>query len=283
MIFIFHTTFSDADNQPEKVFAIAKKMGLKAIVITEHDVIKGIKKCLQIAKKYGLETLEEIEISTGYKNWEIHILGYARRFNKKILQKGIKKIIKVQNLRAGEIIEKIKKTGIANLKFSELKNKRGKNSYVFKYDISRAIAQKKIMSLEKARKLMYKGGIGYVSLVKLKGIMLPQEAVKLIQKAKGFAVLAHPGEYLKNGIPKNELLKLIKLLKKNKLEGLEAISVKHNNWQNKFFSRMARKYNLFITGGSDWHGETKSPHLKMGSAGISLKEFYKFKNLIEKL
>lgn len=276
-----HSNLSDGDHPIERVIRLAKKNGLRAISITDHNTWLNLEKKNQLAKKWGIIHIPGIEISTKFLGIEVHILGYSFNFNINILKRGLKKTIEGYNKRASLMVKKLKKAGIVYFNFKKIKNKKGKNLAITKYDIAKLIAAKLKISNLKALKLLNKGGVAYVPYGSW--AMAPGKAVKLIQRAGGIAVLAHPPETLyklidKFGIKKgkNKFNQLFKNLIKNKIDGIEVFAGKYSTQENKKFLKLAKRFNLIITGGSDWHGEKHHPELKMGSTGLSKKEYQKF-------
>ena len=71
-----HSTESDGTYTPEALMGLAKKCGLSAVALTDHDSISGIAKAQSAAEQLGLELVPGIELSTDYHGMEIHILGY---------------------------------------------------------------------------------------------------------------------------------------------------------------------------------------------------------------
>jgi predicted metal-dependent phosphoesterase TrpH len=95
----------------------------------------------------------------------------------------------------------------------------------------------------------------------------PKDAIRLIHKAGGIAVLAHPFVY---HLPEQELDELIGNLKKDGLDGLEVFYSSNTGFDEGIARRYANKYNLLMTGGSDFHGDNK-PHISMGTGRGNLR------------
>jgi len=89
----------------------------------------------------------------------------------------------------------------------------------------------------------------------------PVQAVQLILKAKGVPILAHPTLY---HMSNKRLEELVSSLKAAGLQGIEAIYCTYSSSEERDMRRLADKYNLLITGGSDFHGKNK-PLLDLGN------------------
>ena len=70
-----HSTFSDGTLTPTEIVKLAKKIELDAFALTDHDTVDGVPEAVFAGKKYGVEVIPGIEISTSYKDKEIHIVG----------------------------------------------------------------------------------------------------------------------------------------------------------------------------------------------------------------
>ena len=73
-----HSTCSDGMLSPVELLKIAKKKGLSGISITDHDTVNAYAdEVYEKAKELKIDLLPGVEISSRYKNYPIHILGYA--------------------------------------------------------------------------------------------------------------------------------------------------------------------------------------------------------------
>src|SRR5579883_534396 len=71
-----HTTHSDGSFTTAQVLALAKKAGVSALAITDHDILDGIPEAITIGASLGIEVIPGIEISSRLDDAELHILGY---------------------------------------------------------------------------------------------------------------------------------------------------------------------------------------------------------------
>src|SRR5687767_11398356 len=95
-----HTNLSDGDYPLETVLTQAKEAGLKGLVITDHNVARGINHKAKLARRQGFESVSGIEISCKYEGIEVHILGYARTFNETLLTQSLQATIDGYNERS---------------------------------------------------------------------------------------------------------------------------------------------------------------------------------------
>ena len=90
--------------------------------------------------------------------------------------------------------------------------------------------------------------------------MLPQEAIGLIHMAGGVAVLAHPVPYHMN---MQRLENLVGILKDAGLDGIEAGYSTYQLGDEANMKKLAKQFDLFVSGGSDYHGANKQ-YIKLG-------------------
>lgn len=276
-----HSHYSpDADQIPERIFARAKKLGLKALIITDHNTTAHFDVCRQAAAKYGIETLGGIEISTRWNNQSVHILGYATQFDRDILEAGLAPTIEALNTRAQTMIEKLRQQGIADLDFATIASHQ-QGAYIGRHEIARAIAAAKQIDYFEAFKFIdWQQGPAFVPYSE--GTIRPEEAITLVQRAGGLAVLAHSGDLMiKKGVADGARLmrELIATLVAAGLAGLERNHIDHaqNPEALSLIDELADAYQLLSAGGSDWHNTLFTGHYDLGAWGCDEKTFSEIK------
>ncbi|MGB9840749.1 PHP domain-containing protein [Thermovenabulum sp.] len=239
-----HTNFSDGKLTPEEIVDKAIEFKLKAIAITDHDTVDGIKFAMDKARFYPfLEVVPGIEINTDFEEEEIHILGYYIDYQKPFLQEKLRELQKKRENRIQDMVEKLNKLNI-DIKIEEVE-KEAEGPSIGRPHVARVLVKKGyVSSVEEAFSLFLdRGKPAYVPRYKLS----PEEAIELIKKSGGIPVLAHPGL-----IKSNEII--IKIIFKG-IQGIEVYHKEHNEEAVRFFMELARKHNLLMTGGSDCHGD----------------------------
>lgn len=276
-----HSIYSDGYISPKD---LARKMKyerrLKACVLTDHDVYQGLPEFIEEADKIGLDTLTGIEMTSTYKGTDIHILGYGFSLEQKYhFVDFIHGHWKMYDERTRLILKKYAEVGIMSVTVDELKKIIScPGPYVSENKIREYRVLKGGVSYEDAGEELGRGGFARVGYIK-ELLMDPVECVKLINEIGGKAVLAHPGEISKrtDGDPEKGLDIFHEILEKlihANLFGLEAIYSGHTPEENELFADIAKEKRLFITSGSDYHGEYK---IKKLNRSISYDDFLKFK------
>jgi len=103
-----HTYFSDGQHSPEELILKVKEAGIDFIAITDHDTVDGIAEAIDAGKKYGVEVIPGLEISSDIRDREVHLLAYFFNPANKELEEYLKFFRAERIKRATIIIEKLK-------------------------------------------------------------------------------------------------------------------------------------------------------------------------------
>ena len=251
-----HSTESDGTLTPEDLVAEAKKVGLAAFALTDHDTCQGVCKAMPLAASAGIELIPGIELSTDYHGKEVHIVGlYIDIENEQLLKKTAEYRI-CRSERNALMVEALRKEGLS-ITMEELVAE-NPDCVITRANIARFLYEHgQIKSVREA----FDRYIGdhckcYVGRLKVAST----DAVRLIKEAGGTAILAHPLLY---GLSNTNLQKMIDELKPVGLDGLEAIYSTYTTGEEQQMKRLARENGLLISGGSDFHGSNK-PDIALG-------------------
>jgi 3',5'-nucleoside bisphosphate phosphatase len=255
-----HSSISDGVLSPAELIAKAAGLGLTAISLTDHDNVDGIAPALEAASGYpSLTFIPGVEISTDVSDGEVHILGYFVDYTSRELLKFLSSMRDSRLIRTRKILEKLVGLGM-KLEWERVREIAGAGT-VGRPHIAQALLEKGYISnlREAFAKYLAFGGPAYIPREKIS----PMEAVELIISANGLPVLAHP---LTGGRVDPE--KLIGELVKSGLAGLEAYYKDYPAEDRKRLVRLADKYGILTTGGSDYHGLDESAEMMMGDANV---------------
>lgn len=255
-----HTNASDGVYTPEEVVIQASKASLEAIAITDHDTINGIVRAQEAAKNLNIEIIPGIELSAKYKDDDLHILGYYVDITKQEFLAKLTELCCGRKERTVKIIYKLHKLGI-KIDLEDIV-KIANNAPITRSHIAKTMVNVGIVKIkeEAFSKYMGFGKPAYVAPMTLD----PLDAIKLILLADGVPVLAHPG------IRNEKSMDLFNELIVSGLRGIEIYHPEHTKKQIKQYTKIAKKNNLIITGGTDFHGDNKHLH-KIGSFSVSYK------------
>lgn len=252
-----HTRASDGRLSAKEVVALAKEKGLAAIAITDHDTTAGIEEGIEAGDRLGLRVIGGIEISTEWKEEEVHVLGYLLDYRLPWLQERLANRREGRVQRAKKIIRRLAELGI-EISWDRVAELAG-GAAVGRPHIAMAMIEKGYVSTidEAFRRFLDRGAPAYVP----RSPLLPEQAVDIIRDAGGAPVLAHPGLLRKKELV-YELLDL-------PLAGLEVYYPEHDAATTAWLERLAADRGLLATGGSDFHGYPRENHAPLGACTVT--------------
>lgn len=237
-----HTIFSDGTLSPQEVVRIAYKCDLLAIAIADHDEVNGVIPAQMVGKDLGIEVIPAVEFSSKKEGKSIHILGYFIDVTHPELIAFIDSMRKARLERAEKIVHKLREHGIY-IKVSDIEECAGPG-VICRPHIAEILVNKKVVSNLREAFTKY---IGWDKPCYVPKADVPTECViKLILKAGGIPVLAHPSL--------SDTNKWIKELVDEGLMGIEAWYPTHSESDINHYLKIANEYMLVPTGGSDSHG-----------------------------
>jgi len=255
-----HSTYSDGTYTPEELVKMARDRGLKAISITDHDTMDGTSEAVSAGHFYGVRIIPGVELSVFSDDFHFHLLGYNLDWRSDYLLHKLNVLQKSRNERNAKIIAKLQDLGL-DVSAEELQAL-SQTGQTGRPHIARLLVAKKIVKdIDQAFALyLRKGKRGYAR----RFIYQVEEAISLIHHSGGSAVLAHPSQISRA----SEVLdSLLAELKKMGLDGVETCYPTQKGSFLKMLRRLARKHDLFETGGSDYHGDIRPNTAMAGSRG----------------
>lgn len=245
-----HSTRSDGSFTPAELVDYAMEKGLAAFALTDHDTTEGLSEALQAAKGKDIEVIPGIEFSTEYEGKDIHILGLYIDYEGKEFQKYLLDFQNSRTIRNEKMCKKLIEHGV-DITYEQLQ-KRFPEAVLTRAHYAKFLWEEGYVSNMKEAFDKYIGDHAPCFLPREK--VTPVQAVELILRAKGVPVLAHPVLY---GMSNERLEALVADLKKAGLVGIEAVYSTYNSAEERQMKALAKKYDLLISGGSDFHGTTK--------------------------
>jgi predicted metal-dependent phosphoesterase TrpH len=256
-----HSTYSDGTLTPLLLVKEAKKLGLKAVSLTDHDTTEGVSEIIAHGASCGVEILPGVELSAHIDSTSIHILGYGMRHNDSELLSQLGSIQQARDFRNLRIVSRLNDLGIAitekDLETLSQKGQTGRPHFA-----QYLVAQGVVKTFDEAfDTYLGQDGSAYVP----RKILPADNAIRYIRDAGGIAVLAHPLtiDHTLARIPG-----LIKTLTDFGLGGIEVYYPNHSKTTRRTLLELTQKYDLVATGGSDFHGHTPSGN-GMGKTGKS--------------
>lgn len=237
-----HTNVSDGALTPKRLIRQAIERNIDLISITDHDTVDAYHH-IHIAD-YPIHILPGLEISAQEDGIDIHILAYGIDIHDRNLIDLLAMYLHGRKDRAKQMILKLKKLGI-NIDIKDVIAIAGSRELIVRPHIAQVMVNKGYCSNKNEAFDLYIGNEkpAYVPKPEVR----VKDAIEVIQGAGGFAVLAHPGK-LKDAI---YLQKCID----QGIDGLEVWHPDHNNVIMREFIDLGQMNDLYLTGGTDFHGE----------------------------
>jgi len=253
-----HTDQSDGTFTAAELVAEAMRVGLKALAITDHDTMRGYDQAVPLAERAGLRLICGIELSTKFHGVSVHLLGYfpgqppsadfrgwlefllesRRDRNRRLIQKLNSLGIPITL----EEVEAYGKTLTARPHFARVLIDKG-----FAKDLQDAFDQ-----------YLDESSRGYVQ----RHDIPIQEAIERIREAGGVSSLAHPVRVAKNNW--DTLARFVEELCGTGLQAIEVYHSDHSPENVSYYKSLADRFELGVTGGSDFHGANK-PMISLGT------------------
>ena len=271
--FHMHSIYSDGVKSPEELLRHALDCNLSMMALTDHDEIDGIKALRtaqeQLDPEKTIKFINGCEFSADYKDKSIHILGYRFDETNKELRDFIEYFKSKREERIDEIIRRCNNAGYFISK-DELLKKFPKTQAYGRPHIGQLLIDggyaKDINDVFKD--ILRKDSPCYVPKVKIE---VPYN-IDIIHKAGGLAVMAHP-----KLVTSDEYV--VEMLAYD-FDGMEVYHTKHNDDDVKRYKALAKEHNLFITGGSDYHGIPGKAPDQFGDYLVSAEDVSEFISLL---
>ena len=257
-----HTCKSDGSYTPTELVDYAIEKDLAAIAITDHDSIEGLNEALSHAKalkEKGLPTGEVvtgIEFSTKYGEQDVHVVGLYIAYDSPSFQKALENFVDSRTTRNEKMCQNLQGAGI-DITYDKLRA-RYPDSVITRAHYASYLLEEGYVKSRQDAFAQYLGDHTKYFVPREK--VTPVQAVELILHAGGIPILAHPPLY---HMGNDRLDALTASLKAAGLMGIETFYSTYTNQDIRDMRRLAVKYDLLLSGGSDFHGENK-PGLDLG-------------------
>lgn len=255
-----HSTYSDGTFSVEELIDRAHEKGLAAIALTDHDTVDGVDEAIEYAaSKYpDLEVIPGVELSTEGEGREVHIVGLYIDNHDDEFVSGLKDFIDSRTVRNKKMCKKLTEEAGIPISYEEL-TKEFPDTVITRAHYAKFMVDRGYVN---SRAEVFDRYIGdhcpyYVGREKI----TPEDAIRSILKAKGVPVFAHP---ILCRFGDDRLDAFVGKLKEAGLVGIEAIYSTYELRDERQIKELAKKYDLLISGGSDFHGANK-PDIDLGT------------------
>lgn len=245
-----HSTKSDGSYTPSELVTYALEKGLTAFALTDHDTADGIDEALKAAEGKPIEVIPGIEFSSEYEGKDIHIVGLYIDYKSDFFKRRLVNFVNGRIIRNKEMCRRLTEHGMP-VTYEELTSE-FPDSVITRSHYAKFLLNHGYTKSLKEAFDRYIGDNGPCFVPRKK--ITPMRAVEIILKSGGIPILAHPILYHMSDA---RLEKLVATLKDMGLVGIEAVYSTYSPSEERQMRTLAAKYDLCISGGSDFHGNAK--------------------------
>ena len=254
-----HSTCSDGSYTVKELVDYAHQKNLSALALTDHDTVDGLDEAISYTKENypDMELVPGIEFSTAEGSKEVHMVGlYIDHHNQEFAGR-LKAFVDARNERNVKMCNKLREEAGIPITYEDL-TEMFPGAVITRAHYAKFLVDKGYVN---SRSEVFDKYIGdhcpyYIDRVKI----TPEEAIDYIKQAGGVPILAHPILY---HFSDSVLEAFVARLKDKGLVGIEAIYSTYSPSEERQIKELAAKYDLLISGGSDFHGVNK-PKIDLG-------------------
>ncbi len=270
-----HSNFSDGTLSPEELIEKAERTGLSAIALCDHNTISGLPRFLAAAEKSNIIAVPGVEVTSVFKGREVHILGL---FLKKEYYSAVTEYLETfvkRKFEASRMLAKNLVDGGFDIDYNAILESAGGAVPNRVYFAKELIRKGYISEIPEAfEEILAENGRFYKSAERISAF----EVIEFLKSVEAIPVLAHP--FL--SLSYEELCEFLPKAKECGLIGIETFYSYHTEENVLSAKKLAEKFGLIESGGSDFHGENR-PDVKIGVGKDNIKipmEIYeKLKNV----
>lgn len=261
-----HSNFSDGSDEIKELLLNIKSTEIKFFALTDHDTVAGCQE-MQNLVPTDIKFIPSVELTCKEDFVKCHILGYNCDYTNKTLLELIEKGKKLRRIKLESRIKYLKEKWDIELTQEELdwlySRKSVVKTHIANILVNRGLASDNVSAMKKFLDGCKSGDTKFTG----------KEAVNAIVSSGGIPVWAHPlGGEGEVHISEKEFFKQFEIMKRIGIKGLECHYSRYSQEEAEFLANVANENNLFITGGSDYHGTNKN--IPLGKLNIENKPIH---------
>jgi 3',5'-nucleoside bisphosphate phosphatase len=254
-----HSTASDGLLAPARLVVTAREHGVGTLALTDHDTTAGVEEAVREGQRIHVEVIPGVEINTDVDEYEIHVLGYYVDCAGAEFQAFLGRMRAGRIDRARAMVERLAALQVP-VEWTRVQAIAAGAS-VGRPHVARALVEaRRVATVQEAfERFLGRHAPAYVPRLKVS----PDEAVEAIRAAGGVPVLAHPG-WASSG----PVVDFVPRLVAHGLAGIEAYYPDHTAEMTAAYIAVAQRYDLIVTGGTDFHGGGLATRVPPGSVAV---------------
>jgi len=258
-----HSTASDGQYTPRELVNLAKTRGLEALALTDHDTLDGIPEAELAGKEQDVKIIRGVELcAREYPTF--HILGYGFSLEASPLTALCRQMKEGREERGPRLASFLREKGM-EITLDEVREIAG-GKILARPHFAQAMVRRGYVSSNREAFDRYLDTEEFHRRVERQK-PTAEECLSAIKAAGGKTSLAHPYQI---GLADDALEALTARLAERGLDAIECFYPKYTPEQQAFYLRLAEKYRLHPTGGSDFHGEKVKPDIRLAALELDL-------------
>ena len=258
-----HSVYSDGTHTPAELVAEAKKIGLSAVALTDHNTVAGLSEFVSAAENSGVLAVPGVEFSTDYGNTELHILALFVRPDQ---------YASITNL----FEQAAQRKEASNRALADALRNGG---YLLDYDAIKANTPRGQVNRAHFAAELTRLGYTHTRQEAFETLLAPEcgfyvpparigslEAIRFIKSLGAVAILAHP--FL--SLDEKALREFLPMAISAGLDAMETAYSQYSQETTALAEGIAAEYGLKCSGGSDYHGANK-PQIPLGAPRIPIE------------
>jgi len=279
-----HSTNSDGEDTPSELIDKALRLGIKAIAITDHDTVDGVQEFLSYGENKDIIVLPGIEISIRHEPKreiiDVHIIGLNIDHKSPVIIKTLREQLEGRLTQKEDICNRLRNELDYNITYNEVKAVASGKTVGRPHIVEIMIKNNPEKVAGKSKNELFKMiSIGGVAYVDREFELNLEESIELIDASGGISILAHPGIY-----EAKDRANFVEMCVNAGIKGIEIeytynknrpwVNTDKKEWAQRYFPdfyrKLAEKYNLIKSGGTDYHGGKK----EIGIGEVNVPDSY---------
>jgi len=264
-----HTDRSDGRYSPTCLVRRAVGRQIRVLAVTDHDTIDGVEAAVAAAANRDLNVLPGVELSVTVDGEERHLLAYAFDPKHEDLLQHLRAMQDARRRRVWKIVDRLRTHGV-EVEDPVLREDVAATSAAGRPHVAAALVRGgHVQTRQEAfERYLHPDGPGFVA----KPAFPARRALTVVHAAGGVGVLAHPGHWTSST--------QIRQLVDAGLDGIEVYHPSHGSSLRRYYRRVAKSYDLVVTGGSDYHGCGEEDDSSLGRIGLDASGWERFREAL---
>lgn len=264
-----HTHYSDGELSPADLVQKMAENGIEVLSVTDHDTIDGLEEAAAAAKNVGMELVPGVELTVTVGEDVVHLLGYGFDPAHGGLQDYLRAFSDERYKRMERMVSRLREEGV-EVSMEDVEAQAERSSAIGRPHLAQALVKGGYVDAvnDAFEDYIGDGEVGYVPAPGRPA----EEGIRAIHDAGGMVSIAHPGQWMSST--------LLRRLDRRGVDAIECRCPSHPPYLVDYYQTRCRSKGLGVTGGSDYHGTSARHEDRIGSVGLSVREWEALEGLL---